>query len=45
MAYESMSFAVGYSAEYGGIQNSLFQVQKKLTKRWRNSPQVGESTT
>ena len=32
MAYESMSFAVGYSAEYGGIQNSLFQVQKKLDK-------------
>jgi hypothetical protein len=32
MAYESMSFAVGYSAEYGGIQNSLFQVQKKIDK-------------
>jgi len=32
MAYESMSFAVGFSAEYGGIQNSLFQVQKKLDK-------------
>ena len=32
MAYESMSFAVGYTAEYGGIQNTLFQVQKKLDK-------------
>lgn len=32
MAYESMSFAVGFNAEYGGIQNSLFQVQKKLDK-------------
>jgi len=32
MAYEPMSFAVGFSAEYGGIQNSLFQVQKKLDK-------------
>ena len=32
MAYESMSFAVGFNAEYGGIQNTLFQVQKKLDK-------------
>jgi flagellin len=32
MAYEPMSFAVGFNAEYGGIQNSLFQVQKKLDK-------------
>ena len=32
MAYEQMSFAVGFNAEYGGIQNTLFQVQKKLDK-------------
>jgi len=32
MAYEPMSFAVGFTAEYGGIQNTLFQVQKKLDK-------------
>lgn len=32
MAYESMQFAVGFNAEYGGIQNSLFHVQKKLDK-------------
>jgi flagellin len=32
MAYESMSFSVGFNAEYGGIQNTLFHVQKKLDK-------------
>jgi len=30
MAYEPMSFAVGFNAEVGGIQNSLFRIEKKL---------------
>ena len=30
MAYEPMSFAVGFNAEVGGIQNSLFRLERKM---------------
>jgi flagellin len=32
----NMNFAIGYSAEYGAIQNNMFNVQKKLDKVMEN---------
>jgi len=32
----NMNFAVGFSAEYGALQNNLFSIQKKLDKTMEN---------
>ncbi|GAB6076196.1 flagellin N-terminal helical domain-containing protein [Desulfurobacterium crinifex] len=32
----NMSFAIGYSSEYGALQNNLFSIQKKLDKTMEN---------